>query len=61
MKTNEKRKPFEETSKTQICSNCGISESEWKGNQGRGYQQGEDIYCCQDCSEGAGCDCLIEK
>jgi hypothetical protein len=41
----------------QTCSRCGMSRSEWKGNDGQGYTQDHQTFCCQGCAEGSGCTC----
>lgn len=54
---NKKWSKETETEKEQICPNCGMLQSEWKGNQGLGYQEGQEIYCCQGCAENTECTC----
>ena len=41
------------------CPNCGMESRDWKGNDGQGYEQDGNMYCCEGCAEfGAGaCTC----
>jgi hypothetical protein len=41
----------------QTCPNCGMAQSQWKGNNGQGVSQAGQTYCCQGCASGAGCTC----
>ena len=40
-----------------VCTGCGMSRSDWKGNDGRGYAEDGIYYCCQECAEGSECTC----
>jgi hypothetical protein len=42
-----------------ICVRCGMHRSEWKGSNGKGYIQNEEVYCCKDCAEDIRCICNI--
>ena len=42
----------------EICPACGMTKSEWKGNNGQGYTREGQIFCCAGCAEGTGCTCL---
>lgn len=48
--------PNEET-----CSKCGMTQSEWRGNDGAGYEANGQTYCCQGCESGSGCTCRQES
>lgn len=39
------------------CPKCGMPQSEWRGNDGAGYDHDGQTYCCQPCVEGEGCIC----
>jgi len=41
----------------QQCPKCGMSKSQWRGNNGQGFQLGDQTYCCQGCAVGTGCTC----
>lgn len=41
----------------QNCPNCGMAQQEWRGNNGKGFQMGDKIYCCQGCATNTGCTC----
>ena len=41
----------------QVCPNCGLPKSEWKGNGGNGYSGDEATYYCQGCAVQMGCNC----
>ena len=56
MKLQRKEKSLEEVEGL-ICPNCGIPQCAWKLNQGLGHHRLELVYCCLDCSTGAGCEC----
>ncbi|HEV7677663.1 MAG TPA: hypothetical protein VGQ42_03760 [Candidatus Dormibacteraeota bacterium] len=40
-----------------VCPNCGRPESTWRENDGEGYQDGAQNYCCRGCAEEIGCTC----
>lgn len=40
-----------------ICEECGIRQTDWKGNNGRGIQAHGVLACCAGCGEGIGCTC----
>lgn len=40
-----------------VCPNCGMFQSEWTGNNGKGVQVGNETYCCQGCAMDTGCTC----
>jgi hypothetical protein len=44
----------------ETCAGCRICKSSWKGNCERGYPNDEEMYCCQDCSEGIEDICNLE-
>jgi len=39
------------------CPSCGMEPSVWKGNDGKGVDKDGTTYCCEQCSNGAGCIC----
>jgi hypothetical protein len=39
------------------CARCGMEKQDWRGNQGRGYPNEGDVYCCKGCAEDTGCTC----
>lgn len=39
------------------CPNCGMARAEWQGNNGNGFEMGDQTYCCQGCAVGTGCTC----
>ena len=41
----------------EICPNCDMEKTVWKGNGGQGVIKDGTAYCCQECSEGPGCIC----
>lgn len=42
----------------EVCPNCGMDRSEWKGNQGKGYSKDGETYCCRGCAQGTDCTCI---
>ena len=61
MKKREKEDLFRETHVESTCPDCGMSKDEWSGNQGIGYRQGHETYCCQGCVEGTQCSCAGQQ
>lgn len=51
---------LDRTLQEQVCLNCGMLESDWKGDQGRGFWVGSKPYCCEGCAENTGCICADE-
>jgi len=41
----------------ELCAECGMERTAWKGNEGQGYRLGGDLYCCKACAKGTGCTC----
>ena len=41
----------------QTCAKCGMPKEEWRGNNGQGFQMGDQTYCCQGCATDTGCTC----
>lgn len=41
----------------QTCPACGMEHGVWKGNGGEGVVKDGATYCCEQCSNGAGCIC----
>ncbi len=41
----------------QNCPRCGMPHNDWKGNQGQGFQRGDQTYCCEGCANNTGCTC----
>lgn len=41
----------------ELCAGCELERKAWRGNQGQGYQLGDDWYCCHGCAAGRGCTC----
>lgn len=41
------------------CPNCGMEQSEWKGNGGQGVEKDGQTYCCEGCRDGGSeaCTC----
>jgi hypothetical protein len=53
----ENNRDTDELEMEDICVGCGTEESEWKGNQGKGYMKEGQVFCCKDCAEGIECTC----
>ncbi len=46
----------------EVCRNCGMAQSEWKGNQGQGWWMSEgEPYCCEGCARTRGCTCADDN
>ena len=45
------------TTSEKTCDRCGMPQSQWQGNGGKGMQMGDKTYCCQGCATGTGCTC----
>ena len=39
------------------CPKCGMTEKQWKGNNGQGVNKDNQTYCCNGCAENTGCTC----
>ncbi len=57
MKFDKKQKGSYVAEEIRICPHCGMPQTEWKGNSGKGYRQDDKVYCCQSCANETGCDC----
>jgi hypothetical protein len=57
----ENNRDTDELEMEDICVGCGTEESEWKGNQGKGYMKGGQVFCCKDCAEGIECTCIVDN
>lgn len=44
-----------ETEEGRSCARCGADEDEW--SEPLGYQRDGEVYCCQGCAGGTGCEC----
>jgi hypothetical protein len=53
----ENNRDVDELEMEEICVGCGTEESEWKGNQGKGYMKNKQVFCCKDCAEEIECIC----
>jgi hypothetical protein len=53
----ENNRDIDELEMEDICAGCGTEESEWKGNQGKGYMKDGQVFCCKDCAEAIECTC----
>ncbi len=42
-------------SEQRVCCGCGKTCEQWM--QEKGFQDGEDLYCCEGCAEGTRCVC----
>ena len=42
------------------CPNCGMEQKDWSANEGQGFTQRREFYCCEGCAEGTGCTCADE-
>jgi len=47
----------QQTTSEKTCDRCGMPQSQWQGNGGKGMQMGDKTYCCQGCATGTGCTC----
>ncbi|MBA3824882.1 MAG: hypothetical protein H0X24_13425 [Ktedonobacterales bacterium] len=43
------------------CSKYGMTQSEWRGNDGSGYDADGQTYCCVGCYDDTGCTCHAES
>jgi hypothetical protein len=41
----------------ETCPSCGMAKADWRGNDGQGFQVGNNMHCCQGCATGTGCTC----
>ena len=39
------------------CTGCGLEQWAWLGNQGKGYINDGERYCCQGCADQHICPC----
>ena len=39
------------------CTGCGLEQWAWLGNQGKGYINDDERYCCQGCADQHICPC----
>ncbi len=53
----DKQNDTTDTTQERTCPNCGMPQSEWKGNNGAGFQAGNETYCCEGCAMSTGCTC----
>ena len=61
MKILKTRNPMEESHARVHCPCCGRFSREWQENEGHGFWDGTETYCCRGCVEGTGCTCDEEK
>jgi hypothetical protein len=54
---NQKQPQKQTQGNDQTCANCGMPQSDWQGNGGKGFTMGDKTYCCQGCATGTGCTC----
>jgi hypothetical protein len=40
-----------------VCPNCGRRGSQWRENDGEGFELGGQTFCCRGCAEETGCTC----
>ena len=47
--------------RVQICPVCQMEKSEWRANGGKGVMADDIVYCCEGCTDGTGCTCVVPK